>query len=84
FQLDILGFRQAFFENAHAGTINVEAASRIRDLIPPERQDSLAPGVDYQLLAARGYFPDPAEEGLGTDKIFVRDFVLPVHIGAYS
>jgi len=84
FQLDILGFRQAFFENAHAGTINVEAASQIRELIPPERRDSLAPGVDYQLLAARGYFPDPAEEGLGTDKIFVRDFVLPVHIGAYS
>lgn len=84
FQLDILGFREAFFDDARAGTINVEAASRIRELIPQERQDSLAPGVDYQLLAARGYFPDPAEEGLGTDKIFVRDFVLPVHIGAYS
>lgn len=84
FQLDILGFREALFDTAHSGAISVEAASRIRELIPQERQGSLAPGVDYQLLAARGYFPDPAEEGLGTDKIFVRDFVLPVHIGAYS
>ncbi|MBA8879357.1 (5-formylfuran-3-yl)methyl phosphate synthase [Phyllobacterium myrsinacearum] len=84
FQLDILGFKEAFFNGAVADAIDVQAATRIRALIPEERQANLAPGVDYQLLAARGYFPDPAEEGLGTDKIFVRDFVLPVHIGAYS
>ena len=41
-------------------------------------------GVDYRLLAARGYSPDAAEAALGTDRIFVRDFVLPVRIGAYS
>ncbi|UGX88660.1 (5-formylfuran-3-yl)methyl phosphate synthase [Phyllobacterium meliloti] len=84
FQLDILGFREALLDPANSGAISAQAAIRIRELIPEERQTSLAPGVDYQLLAARGYFPDPAEEGLGTDKIFVRDFVLPVHIGAYS
>lgn len=82
FQLDILGFREALLDGA--GTIDLQATAKIRELIPEERRTSLAPGVDYQLLAARGYFPDPAEEGLGTDKIFVRDFVLPVHIGAYS
>jgi FolB domain-containing protein len=84
FQLDMLGFREAFFDAANPDAISAQAATRIRELIPEERQTSLAPGVDYQLLAARGYFPDEAEEGLGTDKIFVRDFVLPVHIGAYS
>jgi dihydroneopterin aldolase len=52
-------------------------------LVPEDSRAGGPSSVDYRLLAARGYSPgtDPT---LGTDKIFVRDFVLPVQIGAYS
>ena len=40
--------------------------------------------VDYRLLAARGYSVDPSSGDAATDRIFVRDFVLPVRIGAYA
>jgi dihydroneopterin aldolase len=54
----------------------------IRRLIAPERPE--APGkVDYSLLSARGYHPDTADPSR-IARIFVRDFVLPVRIGAYS
>jgi dihydroneopterin aldolase len=55
----------------------------IRRLIPNDAR-SAAPNVDYRLLSARGYHPDSAERGQAADRIFVRDFVLPVRIGAYS
>ena len=82
---DFLGFRGALCGGLKRdGAIDREATLTIRALIPEEQPVGGASRVDYQLLAARGYFPDPAEAGLGTDKIFVRDFVLPVEIGAYS
>jgi (5-formylfuran-3-yl)methyl phosphate synthase len=83
---DFLGFRGALCEGQkrNAG-ISAAATARIRALIPQEEPPSAdASRVDYKLLAARGYFPGPEDMGLGTDKIFVRDFVLPVEIGAYS
>lgn len=82
---DYLGFRGALCEGlSRNAAIDAEATERIRALIPGERPAEKPSGVDLKLLAARGYFPGPADEDLGTDQIFVRDFVLPVHIGAYS
>jgi dihydroneopterin aldolase len=84
FAPDFLGFRGALCGDAgRAGSISAEAVSQIRELVPQESRAGGPSSVDYRLLAARGYSPgtDPT---LGTDKIFVRDFVLPVQIGAYS
>ncbi|GAB1581620.1 (5-formylfuran-3-yl)methyl phosphate synthase [Phyllobacterium phragmitis] len=83
---DFLGFRGALCQNQKRNAeIDAAATARIRALIPEEEMPATdASRVDYKLLAARGYFPNPEDSKLGTDKIFVRDFVLPVQIGAYS
>ena len=82
---DFLGFRGALCSGLdRKASIDAQATAKIRGLIPEAQENGAPAGVDYKLLAARGYFPDPSEAGLGTDKIFVRDFVLPVQIGAYS
>ncbi|TPK46566.1 MULTISPECIES: (5-formylfuran-3-yl)methyl phosphate synthase [unclassified Mesorhizobium] len=84
FAPDFLGFRGALCGHAdRAGSISAEAVSQIRELVPAEPGTGGKSSIDYRLLAARGYSPgtDPT---LGTDRIFVRDFVLPVQIGAYS
>ncbi|AZO00948.1 hypothetical protein EJ066_29790 [Mesorhizobium sp. M9A.F.Ca.ET.002.03.1.2] len=84
FAPDFLGFRGALCgDSGRTGSISAEAVSQIRELVPEVSRAGGASSVDYRLLAARGYSPgtDPT---LGTDKIFVRDFVLPVQIGAYS
>lgn len=84
---DVLGFRRALCSGSdRAGAIDAEAVSVIRELIPLDvrsaaAQDPSARKVDYRLLAARGYSVDPAK---ATDHVFVRDFVLPVRIGAYA
>ncbi|TDQ33599.1 (5-formylfuran-3-yl)methyl phosphate synthase [Phyllobacterium brassicacearum] len=85
FKPDFLGFRGALCAGLSRNSpVEAQATAKIRALIPEAQGPGAPAGVDYKLLAARGYFPDPAELGLGTDKIFVRDFVLPVQIGAYS
>ncbi|MDQ6435412.1 (5-formylfuran-3-yl)methyl phosphate synthase [Mesorhizobium sp. LHD-90] len=82
---DFLGFRGALCDRSErTAAIDVEAVAGIRALIPEERQFDRSATVDYRLLAARGYSPGAGDPALGTDKIFVRDFVLPVQIGAYS
>lgn len=84
FAPDFLGFRGALCgDSGRAGSISAEAVSQIRELVPEVSRAGGPSSIDYRLLAARGYSPgtDPT---LGTDKIFVRDFVLPVQIGAYS
>ena len=43
--------------------------------------DAAAAKVDYRLLAARGY---AVKDDVATDRILVRDFVLPIRIGAYQ
>lgn len=82
---DFLGFRGALCnQSQRTSGIELEAVEHIRSLIPGERPAGAVSSVDYRLLAARGYSPGAADPALGTDKIFVRDFVLPVQIGAYS
>jgi dihydroneopterin aldolase len=82
---DFLGFRGALCDQSRrTNRIELEAVRQIRELIPDTRPTGLASSVDYRLLAARGYSPGAADPALGTDKIFVRDFVVPVQIGAYS
>ncbi len=85
FALDFLGFRGALCAaSGRTGAIDAQAVVKIRALIPEEAPASRSAGVDYRLLAARGYAPGSIDPTLGTDRIFVRDFVLPVEIGAYS
>jgi dihydroneopterin aldolase len=85
FAPDFLGFRGALCDHSdRIASLSAEAVSQIRDLIPEELQPGAPSTVDYRLLAARGYSPGAVDPALGTDKIFVRDFVLPVEIGAYS
>ena len=84
FSPDFLGFRGALCDASdRTGLISAGAVAQIRALIPEEPRPGAASSVDYRLLAARGYSPG-ADPTLGTDRIFVRDFVLPVEIGAYS
>lgn len=85
FRPDFLGFRGALCDRSmRTSPISADAVRRIRALIPEEKRASTAGGVDYRLLAARGYAPGSIDPALGTDRIFVSDFVLPVQIGAYS
>ncbi|HEY6630424.1 MAG TPA: (5-formylfuran-3-yl)methyl phosphate synthase [Rhizobiaceae bacterium] len=85
FAPDFLGFRGALCDRSErTAAISAEAVKHIRSLIPEERQAGRSASVDYRLLAARGYAPGQGDPTLGTDKIFVRDFVVPVNIGAYS
>lgn len=82
---DFLGFRGALCDHSdRTASLSAEAVLEVRDLIPEELQPGARSTVDYRLLAARGYSPGAVDAALGTDKIFVRDFVLPVEIGAYS
>ncbi len=85
FAPDFLGFRGALCAaSGRTGAIDAGAVAQIRALIPEEAATARPAGVDYRLLAARGYAPGSIDPTLGTDRIFVRDFVLPVEIGAYS
>lgn len=85
FAPDFLGFRRALCDRSQrTASIDAESVARIRSLIPEEQEASRSASVDYRLLAARGYSPGAPDPALGTDRIFVRDFVLPVQIGAYS
>jgi FolB domain-containing protein len=86
---DFLGFRGALCgENGRGGRIDAEAVRRVRELIPRgEESPSTAKVVsraDYRLLAAQCFASDPGKNSGATDRIFVRDFVLPVRIGAYA
>jgi dihydroneopterin aldolase len=80
---DVLGFRGALCAGGdrQAG-IDLAAVKAIRRLIPLENADETA-SVDYRLLSARGYHPDAESPGQ-VSRVYVRDFVLPVKIGAYS
>jgi dihydroneopterin aldolase len=77
---DLLGFCGALrVGGERAAALDPAAFRLVRELIPPHEG---APGsIDYRLLAAGG-FSAPGKEQ--THRIFVRDFVLPVRIGAYA
>ncbi len=80
---DVLGFRGALCgAGGRTAGLDASALQAIRGLIPPEA--AAGPAVDYRLLAARFYAQDAAFDPSRTDRIFVHDLVLPVHIGAYA
>jgi dihydroneopterin aldolase len=82
---DVLGFRSALCAGQlRTNAIDPDAVRVVRELIPLDARSAAgeAAKVDYRLLAARGYFD--AGDHVQTDRTFVRDFVLPVRIGAYS
>lgn len=87
---DVLGFRRALCANEdRTSGISPHALDIVRGLIPKEsrRMDAGVrplPKVDYRLLAARGYSLDAHKDDVETDRIFVRNFTLPVRIGAYA
>jgi (5-formylfuran-3-yl)methyl phosphate synthase len=87
---DVLGFRRALCANEdRTSVISPYALDIIRGLIPRETRRIDAgviplPRVDYRLLAARGYSLESHRNNAETDRIFVRDFTLPVRIGAYA
>jgi (5-formylfuran-3-yl)methyl phosphate synthase len=86
---DVLGFRRALAaDQDRVGRIDADAVDMVRGLIPLDprsaaQADPTLPKIDYRLLAARGYSVEPGKDA-PTDRVFVRDFVLPVRIGAYA
>ena len=86
---DVLGFRRALCAGEDRNApLSAEAIDIVRGLIPKDvhRIDAGSPPsskLDYRLLAARGYSHEPKDDGDG-DRIFLRDFVLPVRVGAYA
>jgi (5-formylfuran-3-yl)methyl phosphate synthase len=86
---DVLGFRRALCTTEdRTSQLSAEAIDIVRGLIPKDlrRIDAGNPPsskLDYRLLAARGYSLEPNKDD-GSDRIFLSDFVLPVHIGAYT
>jgi dihydroneopterin aldolase len=87
---DLLGFRTALCAGQQrVAAIDPAAVRIVRELIPIDPrcagcEQSQEAVVDYRLLAARGYSSDHYRRSSESDKVFVRDFVLPVRIGAYS
>jgi dihydroneopterin aldolase len=87
---DVLGFRRALCGSEdRSSSLDTHAVDVVRALIPkdPRRIDAGVappPKVDYRLLAARGYSLDTPKQDGETDRIFVREFVLPIRIGAYA
>jgi len=85
---DYLGFRGALCAGSdRTAPLDPAAFLLVRELIP--RAPSVAAevgetSVDYRLLAARGYSIDPRKDEAARNRIFVRDFVLPIRIGAYA
>jgi (5-formylfuran-3-yl)methyl phosphate synthase len=84
---DVLGFRRALCAGEdRIGPLSAEAVDIVRGLIPRDVRQTDAGNppsskLDYRLLAARGYSLEPKDDG---DGVFLRDFVLPAHIGAYA
>jgi (5-formylfuran-3-yl)methyl phosphate synthase len=85
---DVLGFRRALcIDHDRNARIDPGAVAAVRALIPADSLErphgEVRPRVDYRVLAARGYSIDPNKIDAATDRIFVRDFDLPVSVGAY-
>jgi dihydroneopterin aldolase len=86
---DILGFRGALCaKGERTEGLDAKAVSLVRGLIPMDGRDRpIEDGeedrVDYRLLVGRGYAVEPRDGASRADRIFVRDFVMPVRIGAY-
>jgi len=80
---DFLGFRGALCAgHDRRARLDLRSVNAIRRLIPREAAGSAR--VDYRFLQARDDYWAPAGGDQATDRIYVRDLVLPVRIGAYS
>lgn len=80
---DYLGFRGALcVGHDRTARVDPQAVRLVRELIAPDERVRTATKADYRLLAARGYSVDPNDE-TASARIFVRDFVLPMRVGAY-
>ena len=86
---DILGFRSALcVKGERTARLEPRAVALMRDLIPSDRRyvkeaEEARDRVDYRLLVGRGYAVEPRDGSSRADRIFVRDFIVPVRIGAY-
>lgn len=79
---DVLGFRGALCaQGDRRQALDAAAVTLIRDLIPTQRGAQVAPAPDWSLLG-RGYIEPPGVND--TDCVFLRDYVVPVEIGAYA
>lgn len=87
---DVLGFRSALCrDNDRTALLDPEAVDVVRALIPADPRGTAQQGeppakIDYRLLAARGYAIEPRKGAAARDRILLRDFVIPVRIGAYK
>jgi (5-formylfuran-3-yl)methyl phosphate synthase len=86
---DVLGFRRALCAGEDRNArLSAEAIDIVRGLIPKDLRridgGGASPKLDYRLLAARGYSLEPNKDEEDGDRIFLRDFILPVRIGAYA
>lgn len=79
---DLLGFRGALCAAGRAGPLDPARVALVRGLIPREAPAS-GTVAQLHILGTRGFAPDP-DDLARTDQIFVRDFTLPVRIGAYA
>lgn len=81
---DVLGFRGALCASEdRKASIDAKKVAAIRALIPVAGGGSDTRLVNYRLLADRHYARDERADGGSIDRIYVRDFVIPVSIGAY-
>jgi FolB domain-containing protein len=79
---DLLGFRGALCAGGErAGRIDPRCVRVVRELIPQggSRERRLPDRADH-----RAYLEGAGREQAATDRIFVRDFVVPVRVGAYA
>ena len=86
---DFLGFRGALCANRQrAARVDPHRVRMVRELIPQDgrvRGDGRVPNrPDDRLAAGRPYLEGAGREPAATDRIFVRDFMLPVRVGAYA
>ena len=81
---DVLGFRGALCgTGGRKAAIDPDRVAAVRVLIPLGEQLALG-SSDYRLLADRHYSRDERGDAVTHDRIYVRDFVIPMSIGAYS
>jgi (5-formylfuran-3-yl)methyl phosphate synthase len=79
---DVLGFRGALCgdgDRRHA--LSGPAVALIRDLIPTRRDKIEEMAAEWSLIA-RGYIEPPHAND--TDCVFLRDYVVPMEVGAYA
>jgi (5-formylfuran-3-yl)methyl phosphate synthase len=84
---DFLGFRRALCgDRERAGRINPQAVRVVRELIPRDDRGRGEAGQagrsDHRVLPVHPYAQGASLEE--ADRIFVRDFVMPVRVGAYA